>query len=133
MANNDSKGLKKKLGTKKKDNKKFSKDKILNKCNVISFGVILCDVIFVIVCAMKNKIHYVSMMGEDIIMGEYKDLFLGNNYINPIATCFFYLYFLAVWKIFLKNKITKRFAFIWFLVIVGINLLLFCIFTKRIY
>ena len=124
--------IKSKKNTEKKKYKLFL-SKILTKENIANFLIILFDIILVIYCAFKNKVNYVNIFNQKFFVGETKYLLFGRNYINLIIIGFFFGYFLLMNKFFLKKKITKKFMILSFICLVVINLVLFYIFSKRIY
>ena len=107
--------------------------KFINKVSITYFFVFLCDIVLVILCAMKNKVHYVSFFNENIFVGNTRDMLLGRNFVNIIITLFFYIYFLVMNHFFLRRKNTKKFMIWMFVLFVFVNCLLFYIFTKKIY
>lgn len=121
--------------TKNKDNKNnellFSK--YFTKVNITYFVFFLIDIILVIYLARGNKVNYVLMLDEEIFLSKTKYLLWGRNYVNVIVTTFFYIYGCLLNKFYLKRTNTKKFL-LWLLAILLIvNILLFIIFTKRIY
>lgn len=125
----------KKNNNKNKDNKNnellFSK--YFTKVNITYFVFFLIDIILVIYLARGNKVNYVLMLDEEIFLSKTKYLLWGRNYVNVIVTAFFYIYGCLLNKFYLKRKNTKKFL-LWLLAILLIvNILLFIIFTKRIY
>ena len=115
----------------------FMPDKSKRKNNfkdyITYFVIMLCDVILVIYCACNNKVQYVKLFGKDIFVGNTKDMLFGKNFINIIITIFVYFYLLAIRKVFLHKKNTKKIFIFLFCGVSLLNLLLFYFFTKRIY
>ena len=117
----------------KENKKKRSWKNLFTKKNITFFILFLLDILLVIYSANKNIVNYVTISNQDIFVSKTKYLLWGRNYINIIITAFFYLYICLINRFFLNRKNTKKFL-IWLLVIlVLLNMVLFCIFTKRIY
>ena len=125
----------KKINNKNKDNKNNESlfSKYFTKVNITYFVFFLIDIILVIYLARGNKVNYVLMLDEEIFLSKTKYLLWGRNYVNVIVTALFYIYGCLLNKFYLKRKNTKKFL-LWLLAILLIvNILLFIIFTKRIY
>ena len=116
----------------KGSHKKFFRNFLNRKC-VTYFLIVFFDVLMVIYCACQNKVQYVKMFGKDIFVGKSKDMFFGKNYINIIIIIFFSIYLLAIRKGLFHKKFTKKSLVITFCGFFLINLILFYIFTKRVY
>ena len=111
----------------------FDLKKYLTKDNVTYFTLLLVDIVLVIYLARQNIVNYAVVMDEEIFVSKTKYLLWGRNYVNVIVIAFFYVYICLVNKFFLKKKNTKKFL-LWLLgILVIINVLLFVIFTKRVY
>ena len=107
--------------------------KYLNKVNVTYFLLFLFDVVLVIYLARKNIINYVEVLDEEILVGKMKYLFLGRNYINVVVILFFYIYICLINRFFLHRKNTVKFLLLSLVVLVILNVLLFILFSKRVY
>ena len=107
--------------------------KYLNKVNVTYFLLFLFDVVLVIYLARKNNINYVEVLDEEILVGKMKYLFLGRNYINVVVILFFYIYICLINRFFLHRKNTVKFLLLSLVVLVILNILLFILFSKRVY
>ena len=107
--------------------------KYLNKVNVTYFLLFLFDVVLVIYLARKNIINYVEVLDEEILVGKMKYLFLGRNYINFVVILFFYIYICLINRFFLHRKNTVKFLLLSLVVLVILNILLFILFSKRVY
>ena len=107
--------------------------KYLNKVNVTYFLLFLFDVVLVIYLARKNIINYVEVLEEEILVGKMKYLFLGRNYINVVVILFFYIYICLINRFFLHRKNTVKFLLLSLVVLVILNILLFILFSKRVY
>ena len=107
--------------------------KYLNKVNVTYFLLFLFDVVLVIYLARKNIINYVEVLDEEILVGKMKYLFLGRNYINVVVILFFYIYICLINRFFLHRKNTVKFLLLLLVVLVILNVLLFILFSKRVY
>lgn len=116
-----------------KNKKSNDKNKLFTKVNIIYLFVFLCDIILVIFCAMRNKVHYVTILHKDIFVGKTKYLIFGRNYVNLIITIFFYLYVLFINKFFLKKKNSLGLMIGLFIGVFVLNIILFFIFSKKIY
>ena len=115
------------------DKKSFDVKKYLTKDNITYFALLLFDIVLVIYLARKNIVNYAVVMDEEIFVSKTKYLLWGRNYVNVIVIAFFYIYTCLVNKFFLKKKNTKKFLLWLFGILVIINVLLFVIFTKRVY
>ena len=112
---------------------KFDLKKYLTKDNITYFTLLLFDIVLVIYLARQNIVNYAVVMDEEIFVSKTKYLLWGRNYVNIIVIAFFYVYTCLVNKFFLKKKNSKKFL-LWLLgILVIINVLLFVIFTKRVY
>ncbi len=107
--------------------------KFFNKVTVSYILIFLLDIVLVIFCATKNKVNYTSILGDEFVIGKNSAMFLGRNYVNVFITLFFYLYILAINKVFLHVKNTRGKMIMFFLCLVILNLVLFFVFTKRVY
>lgn len=107
--------------------------KYLTKVNVTYFIFFLMDIILVIYLARGNKVNYVLMFDEEIFLSKTKYLLWGRNYVNIIVTTFFYIYGCLLNKFYLKRKNTKKFLLLLLVILLIVNILLFVIFTKKIY
>lgn len=121
----------------RKDTNVLKKENIIKrkitKKYIIYMILLIIDILLVIYTAKQNCVNYVSIMGEDIFVSKSHYLLVGRNYINLITIVFFYIYTLVMKKFLFKEKITKKYLFGLLFFIVGLNMLLFFIFTKRIY
>lgn len=113
--------------------KRVDLKKYLTKGNITYFILAVLDIIFVIYMARKNVVNYVVILDEEIFVSKTKYLLFGRNYINLVIIAFFYIYTCLVTKFFLKKKITKKFLLWLFVILFVINILLFFIFTKKVY
>ena len=104
-----------------------------NKNKLVLLIVGLLDIILIIWCARGNVANYVMLDGEDIFVGETKNLLLGRNYITLVVTIFIYFYGLLINKILLKNKIRFKYWVILFIIVLVVNMLLFYLFTNKVY
>lgn len=123
------KNMKQKDSVKKKKNIK----RLFTKTNIIYGSLFLIDIILVIFMARSNIVNYVEIAGHNVFVSETKYLLLGRNYINIIITIFFYIYTILIRKLILHQKLTIKYLILLLFVLVALNLLLFFIFTKRIY
>ena len=123
----------------KKNSVKNKKEKSKNFChfftkvNVTYSILFLLDIILVIYSARKNIVNYVTVLDEDVFVSKTRYLFFGRNYINLIITSFFYLYICLMNRFFLQRKNTKKFLVLLLVILVILNLILFFLFTKRVY
>lgn len=129
-SNVDKKGIKKKIISTKKD---LFVSKYLTKVNITYFLFFLIDVILVIYLARQNIVNYVVVFDEEIFVSKTKYLLWGRNYVNVIVTAFFYIYGCLLNKFFLKRKNTKKFLGWLLIILLMINVLLFILFTKKVY
>jgi hypothetical protein len=120
----------KKNGNKEND---FNIIRYFNKFNITYFILFLLDIFLVIYLARKNVVNYVVVRDEEFFVSKTRYLLWGRNYVNVIVIGFFYGYFCLVNKFFLKRENSKKFLALIFISIVIINVLLFVLFTKRVY
>lgn len=130
---NSSTDKKKKSNNKDIMNKELFFSKYLTKTNITYFVFFLIDIILVIYLARGNRVNYVLIFDEEIFVSKTKYLLWGRNYVNVIATSFFYIYGCLLNKFYLKRKNTKKFLISLLAILLIVNVLLFIIFTKRIY
>ena len=122
-------------GKKKKivEKKKLDVRNYLTKSNITYFLLLLVDIVLVIYMARKNIVNYVVISDVEVFVSKTRYLLWGRNYINVIIILFFYIYTCLVNKFFLKRKNTKKFLIWLFVILVVINVLLFILFTKKVY
>lgn len=123
-------------GTKKEE--KLQKEmsffqKWVTKTNVTYFILILLDAILVIYSARQNIVNYVTVSDEKIFVSKTRYLLWGRNYINIIITAFFYFYTCLMNHFFLKRRNTKKFLGCLLIGLILFNVILFFVFTKRVY
>ena len=117
----------------KPDNKKQEKNNRIKR-NIFYLILLVIDIIIIIYSARHNYVNYVTLDNtEPFLLSDKKDLFFGKNYITIITTLFFYIYTLLCNKILFHQKNKKSFTIGLFIFILLLNLILFFIFTKRIY
>ena len=107
--------------------------RIKNKNKLVIGMLILLDFFLIVFMARKNTINYVVIDGKDIFIGETKNLVLGRNYITLVITLFIYFYGVAINKILLRNKIRFIYMILIFLGILILNMLMFYLFTNKVY
>lgn len=141
MPEKNKKNKKRVLNNKKnseKKTKKKLKEKIKNKItrkNLFYFIIAVIDISFIIYCARHNYANYVMdrIEGDYYYVGDSKDLLFGKNYITLIFSSFIYIYILLSNRVFFQKKNSKKNMIKLFIIIFLINIIIFCIFTKRIY
>lgn len=107
--------------------------KIINKTSITYLGLILFDVLLTIYIARQNIINYVVIVDKKVMMSKLSYLLLGRNYVNVVLMLFFYGYTCLVNKFFLKRKNSIKFLILLLVVVVCINLLLFYLFSNKVY
>ncbi|MEE3343124.1 MAG: hypothetical protein VZS44_03440 [Bacilli bacterium] len=128
------KGQKRKKETEDKKSKVNSIISKLNKQKLYYNIIAIIDISFIIYFARHNYANYVTTKADgSFFIGDSKDLLFGKNYITLIFSSFIYIYILLSYKIHFNIKKTKKEIFILFIKVFLINIILFCIFTKRIY
>lgn len=106
----------------------------ISKKNIFYLVLLILDIVIIIYSARHNYANYVSVGGSTpTFIGDTKDLFFGKNYITLITTIFFFVYTCLTNKFLFQRKNTKKFVFTVLISLLILNLLLFFIFTKRIY
>ena len=100
---------KKQVKKKNKDKKNSFMQFLINNKNII-IGIILCllDIGLIIYVARMNVANYVEINGEDVFVGDIKNLWLGRNYISLIVSGFIFIYGLIINKVFLKKKVSVK-------------------------
>ena len=127
--------MSKKLKEKKENKKRINniKEK-LTKQNLFYLLISLIDISFIIYFARHNYANYVTSEIEGTFyVGDSKDLLFGKNYIVIVFTLFIYIYIILAKKIFFHLKQSPKSMIKLFILLFLINILLFFIFTKRIY
>ena len=106
----------------------------LNKRTIMYIILLILDIIIIIYSARHNYANYITI-NEDrkMFVGDSKDLLFGKNYITLITTFFFFIYTLLANKILFHKKNTKKFIILLLLFLLTLNIILFFIFTKRVY
>lgn len=112
---------------------KINLRKYMTKTNITYSILLLLDVVLIIYLARQNIVNYVVVSDVEIFVSKTRYLLWGRNYINVIVIAFFYIYTLLINKFILHKKSTKKFLILLFIVLVLLNVLLFIIFTKRVY
>ena len=128
-----------KVNTKKKSSKNNKKvDSFINFINknknillVSILGII--DIILIICFAKDNFANYAEVDGNVIFVGKIKNLLFGRNYIGLFVTFFIYIYGLVVSKVLCKNNLKIKSSILWFVLIFVVNMILFYIFTNKVY
>ena len=119
------KEVKKKKKKKKNLFEGFEIKKIIknNKNKLVLFIIGLLDIILIIWCARDNVANYVLLDGEDVFVGDTKNLLLGRNYITLIISVFIFIYGFFINKVLLKNKIRLKYWVILFIGVLVFNML----------
>ena len=105
----------------------------MTKVNITYFIFLLVDIVLVIYLARQNIVNYAVLLDEEIFVSKTRYLLWGRNYINVIVIAFFYIYGCILNKFFLKRKNSKKFLIRLLAILLVLNILLFIIFTKRVY
>ena len=106
---------------------------MITKQNLVYAILVLVDIILIVYFARRNVVNYVEVIGEEIFISKTRYLLLGRNYIALIVTFFFYVYTLAVQRFFFQRKLTRKYLVGTFFFYLILNVILFYLFTKRIY
>ena len=114
-------------------NKKIDIKKYLTKVNITYFVFLLVDIVLVIYLARQNIVNYAVILDKEIFVSKTRYLLWGRNYVNVIVIAFFYIYGCLLNKFFLKRKLSKKFLVGLLAILLILNVLLFIIFTKRVY
>ena len=83
--------------------------------------------------ARQNKINYVNITGRNVMLGENNYLYFGRNYINLVIIGFFSLYTMLLRRFLIKKKLTWKFVILTLIFYFILDIIVFCIFTKRIF
>ena len=114
-------------------NKKIDIKKYLTKVNITYFVFLLVDIVLVIYLARQNIVNYAVILDKEIFVSKTRYLLWGRNYVNVIVIAFFYIYGCLLNKFFLRRKLSKKFLAGLLAILLILNVLLFIIFTKRVY
>lgn len=135
--------LKKKTTSKlkvKKNNHRLGKEKqkkslevFLKNKNYLYVIVVVINILFTIFMARQNKINYVNITGRNVMLGENNYLYFGRNYINLVIIGFFSIYTMLLRRFLIKKKLTWKFVILTLIFYFILDIILFCIFTKRIF
>ena len=135
--------LKKKTTSKlkvKKNNHRLGKEKqkkslevFLKNKNYLYVIVVVINILFTIFMARQNKINYVNITGSNVMLGENNYLYFGRNYINLVIIGFFSLYTMLLRRFLIKKKLTWKFVILTLIFYFILDIIVFCIFTKRIF
>lgn len=102
--------------------------------NILLVSILLVIDIILIVCfARDNYANYADVDGKVIFVGETKNLLFGRNYVGLVVTCFIYFYGILVSKFLCKNKFKIKQLILLFIGIFVLNVLLFYMFTNKVY
>lgn len=129
----------KKINTKKKSSKSKKKSdrvkEFINKNkNILLVSILgIIDIILIICFAKDNLANYAEVDGNVIFVGKIKNLLFGRNYIGLFVTFFIYIYGLVVSKVLCKNNLKIKSSILWFVLIFVVNMILFYIFTNKVY
>lgn len=93
----------------------------------------LLDVCLIIYVAKSNSVNYVDINGNNVLVGDEKNLLFGRNYITLVVSLFTFIYFIIIDKFMLKIKEDKKYLLWLFIGILLVNMILFFIFTNRVY
>ena len=118
-----------------KNQKKAKEIKIkLKDSKFYSIILTLIDISIIIYSAKHNYVNYVSLPGKGkILIGTTKNIVFGRNYITLIVTCFICIYTFICNKYLFNIKNTKKRVLLTILFYLIINLVLFYLFTNKIY
>ena len=106
----------------------------LTKKNIFNLLICLIDITLIIYFARHNYANYVTSKTEGtFFIGDSKDLLFGKNYIVIIFSSFIYIYTLIINILLFKIKYSNKKQLKLFIITFLINIVLFFIFTKRIY
>lgn len=129
--------------SKKAVKKKKEKDRVIllklkrkildNKNKLILLILLIIDVGLIIYVASDNAVNYVNVNGEEIFVGQTKNVLFGRNYVTLVISAFIYLYGLLLNKMILQKKISKKLLLFILIGILLFNMILFCIFTNKVY
>ncbi len=100
---------------------------------LVHFALIVIDVILVWYMARRNMVHLVQLNGKDVLLGNTRFLLFGRNYVNLIIIAFFSIYTIFLQRFFFKRKLIWKFILGVILFYFVLNIVLFSIFTVRIY
>lgn len=106
----------------------------ISKYNLYYILIAFIDIVFMIYAGRHNYANYVTSKSEgSFFVGDSKDLLFGKNYITLIFTSFIYIYILLSNKIIFQKNNTKKNMLKLLILLLLANIILFFIFTKRIY
>lgn len=93
----------------------------------------ILDVCLIIYVARSNSVNYVDVNGSNVLVGDEKNLLFGRNYITLVVSLFTYIYFIMIDKFVLHIKGDKKYLVWLFIGVLLVNMILFFIFTNRVY
>ena len=108
----------------------FIKEK---KLNLIYLILLILDIGLIIWCAKDNYANYANVDGKSYFIGKTRHLLFGRNYVGLIITGFIYFYSILINKFIMKKKSTIKMLIVVLLGLLVFNMLLFYIFTNKIY
>lgn len=117
-----------------KDSKVVVKNKdIINKTSVTYLLLFIFDIVLTIYMARRNVINYVLILDKKVRVSSLVYLLLGRNYINIAIMFFMYSYTCLINKYFLNRKNSIKFLSLLLIIVVALNLLLFFVFSNKVY
>lgn len=125
----------KKSKNKRNSNKKDLIIKFISskKRIILMIVLLIINIVISIWCAKGNYVNYASLDGKDILISDTKYLVFGRNYVGLIITLFVFCYSVLIDRFIFKNKINKKILVSWFVSLFLLNILLFSLFTNKIY
>lgn len=106
---------------------------VKNRDKIFYFVLGIIDIILIIYVARSNIANYAIVNGEEVFIGSSKNLIMGRNYITLVISLFIYLYGLIVNKFLLKKKISNKWLILILILILIFNMIMFYLFTKKVY
>lgn len=119
----------------KNSNSKWKKNRevLLKNKYYIYVILVIVNVLFTIYMGGKNYVNYVNLTGSDVLITKNTYLYFGRNYINLIIIGFFSLYTVIVRKFIMKKSFTWKSVFFIVLFYFILDIILFYIFTVKVY
>lgn len=115
----------------KKSNVTLRENKDIKKLLIWGLLIVI-DIILIVYFAGSNYANYATVEGKVVFVGDTKNLLFGRNYIGLIVSLFMFGYGILMNKFF-KNKFRLKSVLISAMGLLLFNMLLFYLFTNKIY
>ena len=108
--------------------------KIISRRNVVYLLILVADLSIIIYAARRNIINYVEVSKNKYsYFGDSSNIYFGRNYITLVTTLVVYIYLLILNKFYYKIKIDIKYLVLSFIILFFINIIMFYLFTIKVY